>query len=75
MKRILITGSSGFLGTYFRKYYDSKYDIRTFSFLNNDFEVLKFQNVECIVHLSALVHQMGGASAQEYERVNIRQTL
>ena len=73
--KLVITGSTGFVGTYFRKYYDSKYDIRTFSFLNNDFEVLKFQNVECIVHLSALVHQMGGASAQEYERVNIRQTL
>ncbi len=28
-----------------------------------------------VFHLSALVHQMGGASVSEYERVNVAQTL
>eukprot|EP01022_Parablepharisma_sp_SALTPOND_P006250 TRINITY_DN125423_c0_g1_i1.p1 TRINITY_DN125423_c0_g1~~TRINITY_DN125423_c0_g1_i1.p1 ORF type:complete len:251 (-),score=18.66 TRINITY_DN125423_c0_g1_i1:201-929(-) len=31
--------------------------------------------MDVILHLSALVHQMGGASADEYERVNVTQTL
>jgi len=75
MKKLLITGSSGFLGSYFINKYQYKYKIRIFSFLNNDFKELNLSNIETIVHLSALVHQMGGASAEEYERVNVTQTL
>ena len=32
-------------------------------------------DVDVVFHLSALVHQMGGASAEEYDRVNVTQTL
>jgi len=32
-------------------------------------------NTDTIIHLSALVHQMGGASKEEYEKVNVTQTL
>ncbi len=72
---ILLTGSNGFLGNYFIKDYNLKYNIDTFSFLNNDFEKLDLNGINTVVHLSALVHQMGGASAEEYERVNVTQTL
>ena len=67
MKKLLITGFNGFVGSYFVNKYKDKYNIKTFSFLSDD--------VDAVFHLSALVHQMGGASAQEYERVNITQTL
>ena len=74
-KTILLTGASGFVGSYFIKKYKSKYNIKTFSFLHDDFKALHVEDVDTVFHLSALVHQMGGASASEYERVNVTQTL
>lgn len=73
--KLLITGSSGFVGNYFINKYKNKYDIKTFSFLKNDINTLDCDDVEVVFHLSALVHQMGGASCEEYEKVNVTQTL
>jgi UDP-glucose 4-epimerase len=75
MKKLLITGSNGFVGSYFIHKYKDKYDIKTFSFLKDDFEALHVKDVDVVLHLSALVHQMAGASKEEYERVNVTQTL
>lgn len=75
MKTLLITGSSGFVGNYFINKYKSKYEIKTFSFLKDDINSLTCNGVDVVFHLSALVHQMGGASAEEYEKVNVTQTL
>ncbi|WP_024954325.1 NAD-dependent epimerase/dehydratase family protein [Sulfurospirillum arcachonense] len=75
MKRILITGSTGFVGSYFIDKYKDRYDIQKFSFLKDDFKSLHVKDIDVVFHLSALVHQMGGASLEEYERVNIAQTL
>jgi UDP-glucose 4-epimerase len=75
MSRLLITGSNGFVGTYFIDKYKERYDIRTFSFLTDDLDALDCSELDAVFHLSALVHQMGGASAEEYERVNVTQTL
>ena len=49
--------------------------IKTFSFVKDDFEVLHVKDVDVIVHLSALVHQMDGACQDEYEKINVSQTL
>jgi len=75
MKNLLITGSSGFVGNYFIRKYKKKYNIKTFSFRKDDINILNFNNANVIFHLSALVHQMGGASKEEYEKVNVTQTL
>lgn len=75
MKKLLITGSNGFLGSYFIHKYQDTYDIKKFSFLQNDFDNLTLDTIKCIVHLSALVHRMSGVSASEYERVNVIQTF
>lgn len=72
---IILTGAHGFIGSYFQKEYEHQYAIETFSFLKDDFESLHVNNIDVVVHLSALVHQMGGASAEEYERVNVTNTL
>ncbi|MGM0520083.1 MAG: NAD-dependent epimerase/dehydratase family protein, partial [Campylobacterota bacterium] len=74
-KTILLTGASGFVGSYFIEKYSPKYEIKSFSFLNDDFDSLECSGVDVVFHLSALVHQMGGASVEEYERVNVTQTL
>jgi len=79
--KLLLTGSNGFIGNYFLDKYSDKYDILKFSFLNDDFQSLHpkgtshVSDMDVVIHLSALVHQMGGASADEYERVNVTQTL
>lgn len=75
MKKLLITGSNGFVGNYFINKYKNKYEIKTFSFLKDDINSLDCSDVDLVFHLSALVHQMGGASREEYERVNVTQTL
>jgi len=72
---LLVTGSSGFVGSYFKNKYADKYNIKTFSFLNDNFDNFDLNSIETVVHLSALVHQMGGASYEEYERINVVQTL
>jgi len=73
--KLLITGSSGFVGNYFINQYQDKYNINKFSFLTSDFNSLHVEGIDVVIHLSALVHQMGGASEEEYERVNVTQTL
>jgi len=75
MKTILLTGASGFIGQYFVQNYSTKYNIKKFSFLNDDFELLNFEGIDIIVHLSALVHKMGGVTKDEYEHVNVEQTV
>lgn len=74
MKKLLLTGSNGFIGSYFINKYQDKYDIKIFSFLRDDIDSLDCSGIDVVVHLSALVHQMGGATAAEYERVNVTQT-
>jgi UDP-glucose 4-epimerase len=74
-KKILVTGSNGFIGSYFINKYKNKYNIKTFSFLKDDINSLDCNGIDIVFHLSALVHQMGGSSASEYKRVNVTQTL
>ena len=75
MKKLLITGSNGFVGSYFIDNYKNKYNIKTFSFLKEHINNLDCKNIDVVFHLSALVHQMGGASAEEYEKINVTQTV
>lgn len=73
--KLLLTGTNGFIGNYFCSNYNDKYDIQKFSFLKDAFSPLDLNGTEVVVHLSALVHQMGEASKDEYKQVNIIQTL
>jgi UDP-glucose 4-epimerase len=74
-KHILLTGANGFIGRYFKRNYSDNYKITTFSFRNDTIKYLNLNDTDVVMHLSALVHQMAGASSEEYERVNVSQTL
>ncbi|WP_428025005.1 NAD-dependent epimerase/dehydratase family protein [Arcobacter sp.] len=74
-RKLLITGSNGFIGNYFINKYKDKYKIKTFSFLKDDFTTFDCRDINVVLYLSALVHQMGGAILEEYEKVNVTQTL
>lgn len=73
--KLLLTGSRGFIGSYFNAKYSERYDIQSFSYLNDDLNRIDLRDIDTVIHLSALVHQMDGASKEEYERVNVVQTL
>jgi len=73
--KLLLTGARGFIGNYFHDNYAEKYDIKTFSFQSDSIESLKLENIDIIIHLSALVHQMGGAEQKEYFRINVDNTI
>ncbi len=73
--KLLITGASGFVGSYFVENYKDKYEIKTFSFRKDNINTLDCTDIDIVFHLSALVHQMGGANKEKYERVNVAQTL
>lgn len=75
MKKVLITGSSGFIGSYFVNRYKNRYEIKSFSFLRDDINSLNCNGVDVVLHLSGLVHKMGGATKEEYEKANVTQTL
>ena len=68
---LLITGSSGYVGSSFIKKYNSKYKIKTFSLLDNSIESINFNDIECIVHCAALVHQKKEIDYSDYVKVNI----
>lgn len=71
--KVLLTGASGFVGGTFQRVYKDTFEIealnlRTFTTSHN------FNDVDCVLHCAALVHQMQGAPEQEYFDVNFELT-
>ena len=58
--KIAITGSSGFVGTNFIKYF-SELEITEIEQLTQKVKDIDFKKIDSVIHLSALVHQMKGA--------------
>ena len=72
--KIALTGSSGFIGTYFMKH-NTSYEISTFSFQYDDIDSFDFSDFDTVIHLAALVHQMNGADPKKYQEINTTKTL
>ena len=73
-KTLMITGASGFIGTSFIEKYREKYNIVSVDLLKIKPEEIEFKNVDTILHLAALVHQMNGAPREKYFEVNTELT-
>ena len=73
-KTLMITGASGFIGSNFIERYKDKYNIIPVDLLKVKSEELDFTDVDCVLHLAALVHQMNGAPREKYFEVNTELT-
>jgi len=73
---VLITGSTGFIGSYFINQYSSQLIINTFSFLRDNLETLNLDGIDCVVHCGALVHQMNvEPNYEQFFDSNVNHTL
>lgn len=71
---ILLTGASGFIGSYFLTH-NSAHTISPFSFQNDDINRFDFSNIDAVVHLAALVHQIHKTTPATHEQINTIRTL
>jgi nucleoside-diphosphate-sugar epimerase len=67
--RLIITGSSGFVGSNFIKY-NQDLNITEIDLLVQKVQNIDFSGFDAVLHLAALVHQMKGAPEDKYYKVN-----
>ena len=75
MKKILVTGSNGYLGSSFIESYSDKYEFEKFSLLTQKLEDIKFDNINIVLHCDALVHQKVEHPYEKYYEVNVEYPL
>jgi len=68
--RVLITGSSGYLGKSFIQEYQRKYHFQTFSKQKESLEKLNISSIDVVVHCAALVHQKKELPYKKYYDIN-----
>lgn len=70
MKKLLITGSNGFVGQYATSYFQDKFLIETLSLRKPLKDESVFDKVDAILHLAGKAHVMGKTDPNEYFQVN-----
>lgn len=75
MKKVLVTGSSGYLGKNFIENTKGRFEITTFSLLKNKLSEIDFSNVDTVLHTAGLVHQKKELSYDHYYDVNVKYTF
>ncbi len=74
MKKILLTGASGFVGKRYLPYSKSKYEIHPFSVTNEMPDASLLGSIDAIVHLGGLAHQMIKVAPEKYFIANFERT-
>lgn len=77
MKKVLITGSSSFIGQRFIQIFDgSEYDVETISLRDDKWKQISFTGYDTVVHTAALVHQKEtDTQYRDYDKVNHQLTI
>lgn len=76
-KKVLITGSNGFIAQYFKKKYENSNDGIDYQFLsirNKDWEEIDFSLFDTVIHLAGLVHK-NEKKIPESEYIDVNYTL
>ncbi|KAB7889785.1 NAD-dependent epimerase/dehydratase family protein [Poseidonibacter ostreae] len=73
--KILVTGSSGYLGSSFVDKYKDKYKFEKFSLLTQKLKDINFDCVDIVLHCAALVHQKVEHSYEKYHEINVEYPL
>jgi nucleoside-diphosphate-sugar epimerase len=71
MLNILVTGSSGYVGSTFINTYSSDYSISRFSLQSQTLKDISFRGVDVLLHCASIVHKGQKISSSEYDRVNV----
>lgn len=72
MFRLLVTGSSGYLGSQFIQECAEKYCISRFSLQSQSLKDIDFERLDAVLHCAGIVHQGQKVSSSEYNRVNVK---
>ena len=57
IKRIVVTGKSGFIGQNLWEAWSDKYDLHPASFSNSSVESIPVSNGDIVLHLAGIAHQ------------------
>lgn len=68
-KKVLVTGSSGFVGQNFIKL-ANEFDIVEVDLLKQNTKDIDFSEIDSVLHLAAYVHQMNGGEDEQYYKIN-----
>ncbi len=69
---ILITGSSGYIGSNFINVFENEYNFVKFSFLRDTLDDLNLNNINIVLHCAALVHQKAELNYEKYDDINVK---
>ncbi|MDY0116833.1 MAG: NAD-dependent epimerase/dehydratase family protein [Sulfurimonadaceae bacterium] len=69
--KILLTGSTGYLGSSFVNQHKDQYLFQNFSLLSQKIEDLQFKDIDIVLHCAALVHQKVEHSYEKYHEINV----
>lgn len=75
MNSLLITGSSGYVGSHFVKSCGEEYRISKFSLQSQRLEEINFDGVQAVLHCAGIVHKGNRVSADKYHDVNVEYPL
>ncbi|QNM91519.1 NAD-dependent epimerase/dehydratase family protein [Aliarcobacter cryaerophilus] len=71
MKKLLITGANGYVGSDFLNQYKNKYLFEKFSLLNQKLEDINLNSIDVVLHCAALVHQKIEHPYEKYHEINV----
>lgn len=69
---ILVTGSSGYIGSNFIDTFEKEYHFFKFSLQENAIDTLNLEKIDTILHCAALVHQKIEYDYKTYDDVNVQ---